>query len=75
MTIFCGFFFSEILQGDVAFYLVGILLVVGGLVGIPLPKVKLWEERRENKLKIVHIEELTQPEQETLKIENCESTI
>jgi hypothetical protein len=67
--------FSDILQGNVAFYLVGVLLVVGGLLGFPLPKVKRWEERRENKLKIVHIEELTQPEQETLKIENCESTI
>ncbi|XP_060586697.1 monocarboxylate transporter 5-like [Ruditapes philippinarum] len=74
-AILLGYELSDILQGNVAFYLVGVLLVVGGLLGFPLPKVKRWEERRENKLKIVHIEELTQPEQETLKIENCESTI
>ncbi|XP_045207396.2 monocarboxylate transporter 5-like [Mercenaria mercenaria] len=74
-AVLLGYELSEILQGNVAFYIVGILLVSGGLLGIPLPRVKRWEENRENKLKIVHIEELTQHEQETLKIENCESTI
>lgn len=69
------FLFSDILQGDTAFYVVGILLVSGGLLGFPLPKVKRWEGARENKLKIVHIEELTHPEHETLKVDHCESTI
>jgi len=56
-----------------AFIVVGCLLVGAGILGFPLPKLKLWESKRESHFEIVHIEEL--PEQEMLKVENCESSI
>lgn len=66
---------SDVLHDDAAFYVTGGVLVIGGLLGSQLNKVKRWEAQREHKLKIVHIEELTNAEPEMLRIENCESTI
>lgn len=62
-----------ILHGNGAFYATGLFTCFAGLLGLVLPMVKVWETRRQNRLEVVHIEELTEPE--TYKIENCESTI
>lgn len=68
-----------------AFTVVGILLVLAGILGFPLHKLKLWETTRKRRydlenleshldgqLEIVHVEEWRPDE---LKVENCESSI
>lgn len=55
-------------------YIVGIVLILAGISGCPLNRVKRWEQERIHSLQIVGIEEIG-GEQEVTKVELCESSI
>ena len=68
------FFFSDDLTVDISFYVVGTLLTSSAILGLPLRRVRAWEESRAQRLKIIKIEEVEMQETDE-KVERYESTI
>lgn len=73
LAVVAGSFISEDLSVDISFHVVGALLCLSAILGMPLPRLRAWEEARAHLLEIIKIEEVEMQPTET--VERYESTI
>lgn len=72
-AVLAGSFISEDLNVDISFHVVGGLLTLSAILGMPLCHIRAWEVKRADLLEIIKIEEVEM--QPTEKVERYESTI
>lgn len=73
LAVVAGSFISEDLSVDICFHVVGGLLCLAAVIGMPLPRLRAWEADRAHMLEIIKIEEVEMQPTET--VEKYESTI